>query len=88
MFVTYDEQLILDNLAKRVIVGVKNYIFDGNTCTVSVGVSSFKNARHLEEVYSEAMAALSEARRSGGRCYMSYSPAMSMTAYQQLADIS
>lgn len=88
MFVTFDEQTFLDNLAKRVIVGVKNYIFDGNTCSVSVGVSTFKNARRLEDVYAEAMAALGEARRSGGRCYMSYSPAMSMSAYQHLSEVS
>ena len=88
MFVTFDEQTFLDNLAKRVIVGVKNYIFDGNTCSVSVGVSTFKNARRLEDVYAEAMAALGEAHRSGGRCYMSYSPAMSMSAYQHLSEVS
>lgn len=86
MFLTFEEQSFLDNLAKRVIVNVKNYIFDGNTCTVSVGVSTFKNARRLEDVYAEAMAALGEARRSGGRCYMSYSPAMSMSAYQNLSE--
>ena len=88
MFLTFDEQSFLDNLAKRVIVSVKNYIFDGNTCTVSVGVSTFKNARRLEDVYAEAMAALGEARRSGGRCYMSYSPAMSMSTYQHLSEVS
>ncbi len=88
MFLTFEEQSFLDNLAKRVIISVKNYIFDGNTCTVSVGVSTFKNARRLEDVYAEAMAALGEARRSGGRCYMSYSPAMSMTAYQHLSEVS
>ncbi len=88
MFLTFEEQSFLDNLAKRVIVSVKNYIFDGNTCTVSVGVSTFKNARRLEDVYAEAMAALGEARRSGGRCYMSYSPAMSMNAYQYLSEVS
>lgn len=88
MFVTFDEQTFLDNLAKRVIVSVKNYIFDGNTCTVSVGVSTFKNAKRLEDVYAEAMAALGEAHRSGGRCYMSYSPAMSMSAYQHLSEVS
>ena len=88
MFLTFDEQSFLDNLAKRVIVSVKNYIFDGNTCTVSVGVSTFKNAHRLEEVYAESMAALGEARRSGGRCYMSFSPAMTMSAYQHLTEVS
>ncbi|MCI7692015.1 MAG: GGDEF domain-containing protein, partial [Oscillospiraceae bacterium] len=58
IFVTFEENSFLDNLAKRVIVNVKNYIFDGNTCTVSVGVSTFKNAHRLEDVYAEAMAAL------------------------------
>lgn len=88
IFSTFEEQSFLDNLAKRVIVSVKNYIFDGNTCTVSVGLSTFKNARLLEDVYAEAMSALGEARRSGGRCYMSYSPAMSMSAYQHLSEVS
>lgn len=86
MFAMYDDVQALDNIAKNVIKSVKNYIFDGNTCTVSVGVSTFKNSRSLEDVYAEAMAAFGEARRSGGGCYMSYSPAMSMSSYNFLAE--
>ena len=86
MFSMFDEISSLDNLAKNVIKSVKNYIFDGNTCTVSVGLSSFKNSRSLEDVYAEATAAFGEARRSGGGCYMSYSPAMSMSSYNFLAE--
>lgn len=86
MFSMFDEISSLDNLAKNVIKSVKNYIFDGNTCTVSVGLSTFKNSHSLEDVYAEAAAAFGEARRSGGGCYMSYSPAMSMSSYNFLAE--
>ncbi len=88
LFFAFDEPSFPENLARRIIQSVKNYIFEGDSCTVSIGLSTFKTASHLENVYSEAATALSEAQRSGGNCFMSYSPAMSVSSFKHISEIN
>ena len=77
LYLSFSSLSSLDEAARRIIRTINDYIFDGAPVTASVGVSLFKNGRKLKVVYKEASAALSEAQKSGGGCFMHYTAAMS-----------
>lgn len=77
LYLSFTNMSVLNETVRRVINTVHEHPFGGASAEVSVGVSVFKNGRKLEEVYHEAAAALAEAQKSGGRCFMHYTPAMS-----------
>ncbi len=76
IYIGFSGASVLEEAARRVIKMTEEYVFDGAAVTVSVGVSLFKNGRKLDEVYKEAFTALSEACKSGGRCFMHYTATM------------
>lgn len=77
IYLSFSEMTVLSETVRRIIKTVGEHVFDGEPVKVSVGVSLFKNGRKLEEVYKETSAALAEAQKSGGGCFMHYSAAMS-----------
>ncbi|MDE7362286.1 MAG: EAL domain-containing protein [Oscillospiraceae bacterium] len=77
IYLSFTNIAALNDTARRIIRTIGDYIFEGVSVTVSVGLSLFKNGRRLDEVYSESSAALAEAQKSGGACFMHYSAAMS-----------
>lgn len=77
MYLSFINMSSLDDTVRRVIKTVHEHFFDGISAEVSVGVSLFKNGRKLEEVYKESATALAEAQKSGGKCFMHYTTAMS-----------
>lgn len=77
LYLSFTNMAALNETTRRIIRTIHDYAFDGASAEVSVGVSVFKNGRKLEEVYKEAAVALAEAQKSGGRCFMHYTPAMS-----------
>lgn len=85
LYVSFTNTSSLNDTARRIIRTICDHSFDGVSVTVSVGVSLFKNGRRLDEVYNEAYAALAEARKSGGGCFMHYSAAMTA---KKLSDTS
>lgn len=87
MYLGYTESKAIDRTARRVIEAVRDYMYDGEPVTVSIGISVFKINKKLEDIYNEASTALSEAVQSGGDCFMNYSLAMSMKLYSRLPDI-
>lgn len=85
IYLSFTDLAALNDTARRIIRRVGDYIFEDARITVSVGVSLFKNGRRLDEVYSEAFAALAEAQKSGGGCFMHYSAAMSARSSSDMA---
>ncbi len=81
MYLSFTETKQLDSTARRVVNVIRDYIYEGEPVTVSVGVSRFKTGEKTEEVYREASVAMSEAAKSGGACFMHYSLTMSMGLY-------
>lgn len=77
LYLSFTNMSALNDTVRRVINTIYEHSFDGASAGVSVGVSVFKNGRKLEEVYKEAAMALAEAQKSGGKCFMHYTPAMS-----------
>ncbi len=75
-----------DDTARRVINAVNEYIYDGDPVTVSVGISIFKSEKKFDDVYSEALVALGEASKSGGKRFTHFSPSMSMGLYNFAPD--
>lgn len=90
IYIGFSSVSSLEESARRIIRTVEEYIFDGASVTVSVGISLFKNGRKLDVVYKEALTALSEAHKSGGGCFMHYTAAMSQsnTAGGNTSDIA
>ena len=86
MYLSFNGTGIPDKIAKLIIDKVNAYPFDGEAVGVSVGISRLKHGRKLDDVYAEAFLAMSEARKSGGRCYMRYSQSMSLAALDMAAD--
>ena len=77
LYLSFTNMSVLNDTVRRIINAVHEHHFDGEPAEVSVGVSVFKNGRKLEEVYKESSTALTEARKSGGKCFMHYTLAMS-----------
>ncbi len=77
MYFSFTSMSSLNDTARRIIKTVHEHSFDGVSVEVSAGVSVFKNGRKLEDVYKESATALAEAQKSGGKCFMHYTPAMS-----------
>jgi len=77
MYLGFTDMSALNDTVRRVIKSVHEHFTGGVSVEVSVGVSLFKNGRKIEEVYKESATALAEAQKSGGRCFMYYTPAMS-----------
>lgn len=77
LYIGFTDLSALNETVRRIIRTVHEYMYDGASVSVSVGVSLFKNGRKLDEVYKESSTALSEAQKSGGKCFMHYTPAMS-----------
>ena len=67
-----------DQVAKLIIDKVNRYSFEKEPVSVSVGISRLRNNKKLEEIYGESFLAMSEAKKSGGACYMRYSSNMSL----------
>ncbi|MBD5129992.1 MAG: EAL domain-containing protein [Ruminococcaceae bacterium] len=76
LYLSFSNLSSLEDTARRIIKTTEEHKFDGAPVTVSVGVSLFKNGRKLEEVYKESSAALFEAQKSGGGCFMHFTAAM------------
>lgn len=83
VYLGFSGAALLEDSVKRIIRMVDEFIFDETPVTVSVGISLFKNGRKLDEVYKEAFIALSEARKSGGRCFMYYTASMAENNYEE-----
>lgn len=81
MYLSFTDLQQLDKTARRIVNTVKNYVYDGEPVTASVGISVFKGGRKSEEVYKESAVALAEAYKSGGACFMHYSMTMSERSY-------
>lgn len=81
LYLSFTDNKTLDNTARRIIHLIREYIYEGEPVTASVGVSQFKTGKKLDDVYKKASVALAEAQKSGGVCFMHYSPAMSMGLY-------
>ncbi len=77
IYVSYIEMNVPDNIAKRILETVNNYVFKGEPAKISIGISHLRNGRRIEDGYGKSALALAEARRSGGNCYMHYSITMS-----------
>lgn len=88
LYLEFNEENAIDDTARRIVDTVRDYIYDGEPVTVSVGISLFKSGSKLDDVYAEAYAALSEAGKSGGMCFMHYTMAMSMGLYNRPVDLS
>lgn len=88
MYLEFSNTSLLDDTARRVVSTVRDYIYDGEPVTVSVGISMFKSDKKLEDVYGEAMVALGETEKSGGGCFMHYSLAMAMGLYNFAPDLN
>ncbi len=80
MYISYAETDAEDKIAKRILSAVGELVFESNEIVrISIGVSYFKNNSKTEDVYAEAVRAMREARKSGGGCYMRYSPRMNLS---------
>lgn len=79
MYLEFTEIRSINDIAKRIVDSVRDYLYEGEPCTISMGIAMMKNGRKLDEVYSEALAAMNEAYKSGGCCYMHYTMTMSMS---------
>ena len=88
MYLEFSNASLLDDTARRVVSTVRDYIYDGEPVTVSVGISMFKSDKKLEDVYGEALVALGETEKSGGCCFMHYSLAMSIGLYNFAPDLN
>lgn len=88
VFFEFTEESMIDDTARRIVNAVRDYIYDGEPVTASVGVSIFKSGGKPDDVYAETSAAMAEASKSGGNCYMRYTMAMSMRLYDRPADLA
>ena len=88
IYIEFTEASVIDNTARRIVDTVRDYIYEGEPITVSIGISMFKTGGKLNDIYAEASAALGEAEKSGGSCFMHYTMAMSMGLYSRPADLS
>lgn len=86
VYLSYTESNKLEATARRIINTVRDYMYDGEPVTVSIGISVFKANKKIEDIYFEASVALSEAVQSGGGCFMTYSLAMSIKLYNRSYD--
>lgn len=88
LYLEFTEEGAIDAAARRVVDTVRDYIYDGEPVTASVGISLLRTGRKPDEIASEAHAALIEARKSGGSCFMHYSIAMSMSLYDRPVELN
>lgn len=88
LYLEFTEESVIDDTARRIIDMVRDFIYDGEPVTASVGISMFKTGSKPDDVYAEAYAALTEAVKSGGTCFMHYTMAMSMGLYDRPVDFS
>lgn len=77
MYLGSSDNKFIGDTARRIIETIRDHIYEGESVTVSVGISMFKNDKKIEDIYNEAAAALGEAKRSGGGCFVYYTLAMS-----------
>lgn len=88
MYIGFTDAKLVDDVARRMLESVRDFIYEGESVTVSAGISIFKSGKRLDEVYNEASTALSEATRSGGGCFVHYTLAMSAGMYGSSPDLS
>lgn len=88
LYLEFTEESTIDDTARRIVDMVRDYIYDGEPVTASVGISLFKSGSKPDDVYAEAYAALTEAGKSGGVCFMRYTVAMSMNLYNRPVDFN
>ncbi len=80
MYISYAETDAEDKIAKKILNAAGELVSENNEIVrISIGVSYFKNNSKTEDVYAEAVRAMREARKSGGGCYMRYSPRMNLS---------
>lgn len=78
MYLGFTEIRKVNEIARCIINNVRDYLYEGEPCTVSVGISIIRNGSKVDEVYSESLAAMNEAHKKGGSCYMHYTVNMLM----------
>lgn len=88
MYLGFTEANLVDEVARKMVEAVRDYVYEGESATVSVGISMFKSGKRLDEVYNEASTALAEATKSGGGCFIHYTLAMSAGMYGASPDLS
>lgn len=88
IYIEFTGTSALDDTARQIVSTIRDYIYDGEPITASVGISMIKSGRKIESIYEEAAAALAEAEKSGGACFMHYSLAMSKVFYDGAADVN
>ena len=88
MYLEFSEANALDDTARNIVNSVRDYIYDGEPVTVSVGISPMRSGSETGDIFEEAATALDEAEKSGGSCFMHYTLAMSKGIYDRAADIS
>lgn len=89
MYISYAETDAEDKIAKKILSAVGELVSDNNEIVrISIGVSYFKNNSKTEDVYAEAVRAMREARKSGGGCYMRYSPRMNLSGDYSEGELS
>lgn len=88
MYLGFTEAKLVDEVARKMLEAVRDYIYEGESATISVGISIFKSGKRLDKVYNEASTALTEATKSGGGCFVHYTLAMSAGMYGASPDLS
>ncbi|MDE6731518.1 MAG: EAL domain-containing protein [Oscillospiraceae bacterium] len=88
MYLGFSDANVVDEAARKIVDSVRDYSYDGEAVTVSVGIALCKAGKPLNEAYDEASRAMSEAARSGGGCFVHYTMAMSSGIYGGSAEIS
>ena len=86
LYLGFSENKTFDDTARKIVGTIRDHFFEGESVSVSVGISTVKSDKSIEDIYTEASVALAEAVKSGGGCFMYYSMAMSMRLYNSPDD--
>lgn len=88
VYIGFSENKSFDDTARKIVSSVRDYLFEGEPVSVSVGISTIQSEKKLEDIFTEASIALAEAVKSGGGCFMYYSMAMSVRLRDDPNDIN